>query len=176
MASSNIRIPWRTVAVILAAGLVAWLVYRYRQPRFVAGEPAADFQVTLASGREARLSDLRGRYVLLQFWGSWCGPCRAENPHLVELYRQYHDRGFDIFSIALESGHPAGWQRAIAHDGLEWPYHAVELEEFGGPVARLYNIRSIPATFLLNPDGRIMGVNLAPDQIGRVLEQQLASH
>lgn len=164
--------PWR--ALILVAGVcIAILYYRYRQPRFVAGETAPDFEVTLSDGRQGRLSDLKGKYVLLQFWGSWCGPCRAENPYLLELYHKFHARGFDIFSVAIEQT-PARWQQAIAADGMEWTYHAAEFERFKGPVAQLYNIHSIPMTFLINPSGVIMGVNRPPDEIDRLLTAALA--
>lgn len=162
------------IGLVIALALIALLYYRYRQPRFIAGEKAPDFSVALSNGQTTRLSDLKGKYVLLQFWGSWCGPCRAENPYLAALYHRYHDRGFEIFSIAIEQN-PAAWQRAIQQDGLEWTYHAVELNQFSGPVARLFNIKSIPATFLINPDGVIMGVNLPPSQIQKMLNTALAA-
>lgn len=162
----------RVGAVILAAGMLyAW--YKYRQPRFIAGDKAPDFEVTLADGQKARLADLKGKYVLLHFWGSWCGPCRAENPHLATIYQQYSGLGFEVFSIGIEQNEEA-WQRAISRDGLAWRYHTMESAEFDGGVARMYNIRVIPATFLINPDGDIMGVNLPPEQIEKTLSQRLA--
>mgnify|MGYP001279829083 CR=1 FL=1 len=163
---------------ILRAGLVillalgALLYYRYRQPKFIAGEKAPDFSITLASGEEARLSGLLGKYVLLQFWGSWCGPCRAENPHLAGLYQKYHDSGLEIISIGIEQN-PKAWQRAIATDGLVWKYHAIESSQFNGPLAKLFNIHSIPTTFLINPEGVIMGVNLDTEKMEKML---IASH
>ena len=152
--------------------LLAFAWYRYRQPNFIMGDAAPDFEVTLQSGDKARLSDLRGRYVLLQFWGSWCGPCRAENPALAALYAQYHDRGFEVFSIGIEQRREA-WERAIAADGMAWRYHAMEDQDFNGGQARQYNITSIPTTFLLNPEGVIAGVNLTPEQIGKTLAARL---
>lgn len=163
--------PWRA-AIVVAGILIAILVYRYRQPRFVAGEVAPDFSATLADGSRAQLVDLQGKYVLLQFWGSWCGPCRAENPYLVDLYRNFHEQGFEIFSVAIEQNERA-WRRAMELDGMFWPYHTVEDGRFDGPVARLYNIHSIPTTFLINPEGMIMGVNWSPDQIRKALERAL---
>jgi len=160
------------IGLLLLGAALAFFFYYYRQPRFVAGEKAPDFTTVLADGKTARLSDLRGRYVLLQFWGSWCGPCRAENPHLRELYRQYQPKGFEIFSIGIERNQRS-WQTAILNDGMDWPYHALELDYFGGELATLFHIKSIPATFLLNPDGVIMGVNRTPDQLGRMLEEAL---
>lgn len=159
---------------ILRAGLVvlltlgALLYYRYRQPRFVAGEKAPEFSITLINGADVRLSDFRGKYVLLQFWGSWCGPCRAENPHLAALYQKHRKAGFEIISVAIEQN-PQAWQRAIQSDGMVWKYHTAEFNQFDGPLAKMFNIHSIPATFLINPDGVIMGVNLDPGQMDKML-------
>lgn len=162
----------RLGAVTLAAVfVVAWC--RYRQPRFIAGDKAPDFEATLADGQKTRLSDLRGKYVLVHFWGSWCGPCRAENPSLAAIYQQYGGQGFEIFSVAIERKSGA-WQRAVEKDGLVWKYHVVETGDFSGSLSQLFNIKTIPATFLLNPDGNIMGVNLSPEQIEKTLADRLA--
>jgi len=152
--------------------LLAFAWYRYRQPNFIMGDAAPDFEVSLLRGEKARLSDLKGKYVLLQFWGSWCGPCRAENPALAGLYAQYHDRGFEMFSIGIEQS-PEAWQRAIAADGMNWKYHAMEDQDFGGGQAKQYHITSIPTTFLINPDGVITGVNLSPKEIDKTLSARL---
>ena len=165
--------PQATRLILLAAAiLIAFIWYRYRQPRFVAGEKAPDFQITLADGSNVRLSEMQGKYTLLQFWGSWCGPCRNENPQLVALYNKYHGQGFEIVSVALEQS-PRNWQRAIAEDGMIWRYHGMESGDFGGPIARQYNIHSIPALFLLNPGGEIMRVNPAPDELDKILGANL---
>lgn len=158
--------------ISIACLAIAYAVWNYRQPRFGAGDEAPDIQLTLMNGQAARLSDLRGKYVLLQFWGSWCGPCRQENPHLVELYRKYHEKGFEVFSIGLEFN-PNAWKNAILNDQLEWPYHSMESANFDGPLAKQYNIKSIPSTFLLNPQGVIMGVNLNPDYLKKMLSEKL---
>ena len=162
------------IGLVLVLALGAFLYYRYRQPRFIAGEKAPDFSVTLLNGQAARLSDLRGHYVLLQFWGSWCGPCRAENMSLAALYQRYHPQGFEVFSVAIEQN-PQAWQHAIDADGINWKYHTAEFGEFNGPVAQLYNIHAIPTTFLINPDGMIMGVNQTPLQIQKTLESAKVS-
>ncbi|MBK9335723.1 MAG: TlpA family protein disulfide reductase [Lewinellaceae bacterium] len=162
------------IGLVLIGAVLAFFFYRYRQPRFVAGEKVPDFTAVLADGKTVRFSDLRGKYVLLQFWGSWCGPCRAENPHLVDLYQKYHPQGFEIFSVGIEQNRRA-WQVAIEKDGLVWPYHTVELGSFGGELPRLFNIRSIPTTFLVNPDGVIMGVRLNSDRMDEMLQAALSS-
>lgn len=157
--------------VLVVAMILGW--YKYRQPRYIAGDAAPDFEVTLADGQKARLSDLKGKYVLLHFWGSWCGPCRSENPHLAEIYKKYGGQEFEIFSIGIERN-PAAWRRAIQEDELVWPYQAMESADFSGGVSGLYNIKTIPATFLINPDGDIMGVKLSPEQIEKTLSERLA--
>lgn len=158
--------------VSIALLALAYAVWEYRQPRFGAGDAAPDFEYSLMNGKTARLSDLKGHYVLLQFWGSWCGPCRQENMHLVQLYRKYHNQGFDICSIGLESN-PNAWKNAILNDQLEWSFHSMESADFDGPITSLYNIKSIPSTFLLNPQGVIMGVNLRPEYLEKMLSEKL---
>lgn len=162
----------RTLLIIGLLAIVAIVFYKYRQPRFGSGELAPDFEVGLLNGERAKLSDLKGKYVLLQFWGSWCGPCRRENPELVKLYNKFHDKGFEIFSIGIEQN-PRAWQNAINNDGMVWKYHSMESGDFDGGRALQYNIKSIPATFLINPEGQIMGVNLQPVYIERMLKEKL---
>ncbi|HNE27700.1 MAG TPA: TlpA disulfide reductase family protein [Saprospiraceae bacterium] len=161
-----------TLAFLLIALLAAGYWYWSRRPNLSAGDMALDFSATLADGRNVHLSDLKGQYVLLQFWGSWCGPCRAENPHLVDLYRKYHDKGFEIFSIGLERDERA-WKRAIQQDGLPWSWQTLGLNDFDHPVARLYNVKSIPMTFLINRDGKVVGVDLDPRVLDKMLGEAL---
>ncbi len=156
--------------LITAAAIFAW--WQYRQPNFRAGDPVPDFTVTLLTGEQVRLSDLRGKYVLLQFWGSWCGPCRAENPYLVDLYDRYHEHGLEIFSVGIEQSASA-WQRAIQQDKMIWRYHTMEAQDFNGGLSQQFNIHSIPATFLINPQGVIMGINHDMDQLEKVLSTVL---
>ncbi len=159
--------------LIAIVGLViVFSIWKYRQPRFSGGDQVPDIEVALLNGQHAKLSDLKGKYVLLQFWGSWCGPCRQENPQLVPLYRKYHEKGFEIFSIGIEFN-PEAWKSAIKNDQMEWPYHTMESADFDGPLAKQFNIKSIPTTFLLNPQGVIMGVNLSPDYLEKMLSEKL---
>ncbi|MBK7937265.1 MAG: TlpA family protein disulfide reductase [Lewinellaceae bacterium] len=161
------------LGLVALAAIVAFTWYEYRKPRFRAGEKAADFEATLIDGRKVHLSELNGKYTLLQFWGSWCGPCRAENPALADIYRTYGGPDFEIFSIGIESN-PKAWRRAIQQDEMIWPYHAMESQDFKGGASKLFNIKSIPATFLLDPEGTIIGVNLAPEKIKKTLSERLA--
>ena len=167
---NNKKVQYALFIVALAALLFG--IWKYRQPRFGAGDVAPDFEVTTVEGNNVRLSDLRGKYVILQFWGSWCGPCRQENPFLTDLYRRYHEKGLEIFSLAIDVN-TRSWQNAIINDRLGWPYHAMEPRDFSGPVTTLYNIKSIPTLFLINPEGKIMGVDLANEYMDRMLSEKL---
>ena len=159
---------------ILPALLIvgAWAWYQSRLPKYGSGEMAPDFNMTIADGTSLRLSDLRGKMVVLQFWGSWCGPCRRENPGLADLYKKYKESGLEVVSIAIERA-PANWQAAIQKDGLAWKYHVMEPGNFSGPIAQLYNIHEIPTHFLINKEGKIIGLNLSKQVLGQMLNEQL---
>lgn len=162
----------RNILLALAVAVAILGIWKYRQPHGNAGEPMQDIAITLANGQTAKLSDLRGKYVLVQFWGSWCGPCRMENRQIVPLYQKFHGKGFEIFSIGQDVSENA-WKSAIKSDGMVWPYHTMESANLDGPLARQFNIKSIPSTYLINPEGVIMGVNLDPVYINRMLEEKL---
>jgi peroxiredoxin len=170
----NFSVFRRYLPVIILV-LLAFAWFQYRKPSVTAGDMAPDFEASAPDGRKIQLSDLRGQYVLLQFWGSWCGPCRKENPELVALYNNYKAQSFTIFSVGIEQNLQA-WERAIEVDGLVWPHHFATNERFDHPAAKLYNVKSIPSTFLINPEGRIMGVNLSPAQMERMLGQVITEN
>lgn len=120
------------------------------------------------SGQEMRLSSLRGKYVLIDFWASWCAPCRQESPNVVRLYNKYKDKGFTVYSVSLDANAEA-WKAAIVKDGLNWPNHVSDLLEWKSPMPQLYGFNSIPHTVLLNKEGKIIGTGLR----GAALEQKL---
>ena len=113
------------------------------------------------------LSDLRGKIVLVDFWASWCGPCRRENPNVVRMYNKYKDKGFDILGVSLDKTQDR-WLQAIEQDGLEW-HHVSDLKGWSNEVAQAYGVRSIPHTILLDQEGRIIARNLR----GQALEEKL---
>ena len=120
------------------------------------------------NGQEIRLSSLRGKYVLVDFWASWCTPCRRESPNVVRMYNKYKDQGFTVYSVSLDDNGDA-WKAAIEKDGLIWPNHVSDLLQWKSPMPQLYGFNGIPYTVLVNPEGNIIGTGLR----GEVLEQKL---
>lgn len=119
-------------------------------------------------GNQLLLSSLRGKYVLIDFWASWCGPCRKESPALVRLYNKYKNDGFTIYSVSLDKNKEK-WVDAISKDGLEWPNHVSDLLQWKSPMIQLYGFNSIPYTVLVDTDGKIIATGLR----GQSLEQKL---
>ncbi|HIP32259.1 MAG TPA: redoxin domain-containing protein [Crocinitomicaceae bacterium] len=119
-------------------------------------------------GNIIKLSSLKGKYVLIDFWASWCGPCRRESPNLVKVYNEYKDLDFTIYSVSLDKKADA-WKKAIETDGLIWPNHVSDLKEWGSPMIQLYGFNSIPHTVLVDKKGNIIATGLR----GASLEQKL---
>jgi thiol-disulfide isomerase/thioredoxin len=137
---------------------------------FAPGKPAPDFEELLTDRKtNLKLSDLKGSYVLIDFWASWCGPCRKENPNVVKTYNKYKDDRFTIVSVSLDTD-KLKWLGAIQADGLIWPNHVSDLGGWNSKVSRKYNVSSIPFTVLIDKEGNIVQTNLrGPD-----LENKLA--
>lgn len=136
----------------------------------MAGMDAPDIVMADTAGVERRLSDLRGQIVLIDFWASWCGPCRMENPNVVRLYQRYHDKGFEIFSVSLDKDYDK-WVAAIKKDNLYWPNHVSDLKYWSSAAGRLYGISSIPATVLVDRDGKVLARNLRGAQLEQKLQE-----
>lgn len=129
----------------------------------------ADFTQPDTSGNMIKLSSFRGKYVLLDFWASWCGPCRAENPNVVKAFNRFKNKNFTILAVSLDKAKPA-WVDAIAMDQLTWT-HVSDLQGWSNAVALQYQIFSIPQNFLLDPEGKVIGKNLRGASLERKLEK-----
>ncbi len=132
------------------------------------GSVAPDMEYENPDGKLMKLSDLRGKVVLIDFWASWCRPCRMENPNVVKLYEKYRSKGFDVYSVSLDRD-KTSWVNAIKSDNLSWESHVSDLKYWSSAGAKLYGVSSIPSTFLLDKEGRIIGKNLR----GAALESKL---
>jgi len=127
--------------------------------RFEPGQPAPDISLPDPDGVIRTLSDLRGKYVLVDFWASWCPDCRKENPAVVEVYQKFHDQGFEIFSVSLDNNKEA-WLNAIEKDNLTWTYHVSELKRWSGEVSQAFGVNAIPTNLLIDPEGKIVARNV----------------
>lgn len=137
------------------------------------GQQAPLFTQNDQNDRPVSLADFKGKYVLIDFWASWCHPCRAENPNVVKAYHQYKDKNFTVLSISLDRpGKKEDWLKAIKDDGLEWT-NVSDLKFWDNEVARLYGIRSVPQNFLLDKDGKIIAVNLRGEDLTDKLKEIL---
>ena len=176
----------RILIFVAIAGLAFFGKKAFMSPKYSDGEMAPDFETTLIDGQAFTLSNLRGNYVLIDFWGTWCGPCRVEFPKLKALHDKYHDKqfkdakNFHIVGIALEREGERSLdrtKRSIKSLGLNWDYHIFDpvtnFKLLNAEIATgLYGVREVPTKYLIGPEGNIIGVNLPFEEIEKILQGQ----
>lgn len=154
---------------ILASYTGQKLTAKYDKAKQISIGKTVDFTQTDDKGNEFKLSSLRGKYVLVDFWASWCVPCRAENPHLLKAYNQLKSKGFEIVGISLDET-KAAWLNAVKHDGMPW-IQVSDLKGFKTEIAVKYGISAIPQNFLINPEGVIVAKNLRGEDVDKKIAE-----
>jgi peroxiredoxin len=135
------------------------------------GQPAVDFTMNDSLGKPVALSSFKGKYLLVDFWASWCGPCRGENPNVVKAYQGYNSKGFDILGVSFDKDREK-WIQATKDDNLTWN-HVSDLQGWGNTAGKVYGVNSIPANVLLDKDQKIIGKNLRGDDLQNKLAELL---
>ena len=165
--------PNLTITSRFIKDITAMVAQQNAQQQFQIGAVPPEINLPDTSGNSIALSSLKGKYVLIDFWASWCGPCRKENPNVVAAFDKYHDKNFTVYSISLDND-ASKWKAAIKSDHLAWPYHVSELKGWQSQICKSYNIQYIPQNFLIGPDGKIIGVNLHGTDLETKLQEVLA--
>lgn len=144
------------------------------------GDTAPDLNFKSPNGTSYKLSDLRGKIVLIDFWASWCGPCRRENPNIVSAYNKYSKasfksaKGFEIYSVSLDKN-KAAWQKAIQSDNLKWKYHVSDLQGWNSKASQIYGVRQIPYNYLIDENGIIIGKDLRGNALHIAIDKTVKS-
>ncbi|PRD48698.1 TlpA disulfide reductase family protein [Sphingobacterium haloxyli] len=139
--------------------------------RLAVGQPAPEIKSFTPNNRTVKLSDFRGKYVLVDFWASWCAPCRQENPNIVKQYHAFKDKGFTVLGVSLDNN-PGSWMRAIEADQLEWT-QVSDLQAWSSDLVINYRIKAIPTSYLIDPAGKILAKNLRGKELETFLQQTL---
>ncbi|MBQ2289933.1 MAG: AhpC/TSA family protein [Bacteroidaceae bacterium] len=142
-----------------------------RMEKTAGGAVAPDFTLPDLNGNPVTMSEVKGKIKIIDFWASWCGPCRMNNPALRKIYQEFHSKGLEIIGVSLDNS-KVGWQKAIEKDGLEW-INVSSLKGWDCEVVRLYNVTGVPSLFILNEYNRIIATGLRDEQLRTFLEENL---
>lgn len=153
---------------------------QYENTTIKVGQQAPELKFADPEGKNLSLTEInKGRVVLVDFWASWCGPCRRSNPALVKLYNEYKSKkfkgaknGFTVVSVSLDRDKQA-WMQAIEKDNLSWPFHMSDLKAWSSDAARIYGVQFVPQAFLLGPDGKVIGKYMTAEEAVRDLDNLL---
>jgi len=164
--------------LFVIAGIFIYKFF-FKTPSFTNGAIVPALSGTLIDGSDFELSDLRGSYVLLDFWGSWCPPCRKEIPDLKALYQKHHGKNykdaadFEVISIALEKSDKYT-RKIIENEALIWPHHIIDINAIVmlSSYAQDFDVKDLPTKFLINPEGQFMGTNLTWEEMDRILTER----
>ncbi|MFA6245403.1 MAG: TlpA disulfide reductase family protein [Mucilaginibacter sp.] len=135
------------------------------------GHKAPDFTIDNIAGKPVKLSDYKGKYVMLDFWASWCVPCRQENPNVLKQYNTFHSKGFNVLGVSLDKD-KAAWQKAVNDDKLAWTQTS-DLQSFQGKAEQLYHIEAIPSNFIIDPEGNIAAKNIRGADLEAFLDKTI---
>ena len=170
----------KILPMVIIVGVIITYLILTRGPEHNSGNRAPAFDAELIDGSAFSLSDLKGQYVLLDFWGSWCPPCRRDNPNLVALHNEFNGKqfkdasGFEVVTITLEKN-DRRWKRAVDKDGFIWKYQIVRIAKLvlTDALALKYNVSDVPSKFLISPQGDIISVNESKQEIASYLSSKL---
>jgi thiol-disulfide isomerase/thioredoxin len=165
------------VYVFIIVSLVYLVKYFYLKPEIKVAQDCPPIETNLADGKPFKLEQLKGKYVLLDFWGSWCGPCRKEAPLLRKFYLLWNQtnfqngQGLEILSIGIESNR-AAWKEALDQDQMSWPYHILDLDQFNSPLVKSFGVKQIPTKILIDPGQHIVAINQSFEEMSELLARK----
>ena len=161
----------QTLRLIISGLLIIVSTTIQAQPKY--GKMADEIALPSLNGDTLKLSSLRGKVVLIDFWASWCGPCRISNKQMVKLYPKYKDKGFEILGISLDED-PAKWKKAVGKDKISW-LQVIDGGGWDAKTVQAWQINAIPTSFLVDKEGRLIGMDLPPKELEKALDALLAN-